>query len=110
MTLEVNAPDVGVLDRVTLPRADAGAWIERLHRDYRPTAEARGMTLAGVWQTRADEPDAVEVVILWTLPDARAFFGTRANSHARDVVAWWHETDALALHRERRVMQAVDEP
>ena len=108
--MEAGAPEVAILDRVTLRRAEAEAWLERMHRDYRPGAEARGLSLAGVWQTRADEHDAVEVVIVWTVPDARAFFATRAGSNAHDVVAWWKETDALALSRERTVMQAIDAP
>ena len=104
--VEANAPQVAILDRVTLPRRKAGPWIERLHREYRPTAEARGLTLAGLWQTRAEDPHAVEVVVLWTLPGAHEFFGTRATSH--EASAWWRETDAVALRRERHVMQALE--
>ena len=42
--MEVAAASVAILDRVTLPRDEAGPWIERLHREYRPSAEARGYT------------------------------------------------------------------
>ena len=110
MTLEAGTPEIGIMDRVTLPRSEADPWIERLQHEYRPSAEARGLTLAGVWRTRADESDAIEVVVLWTLPGPREFFGMRATSHTEAVAAWWRETDALALRRERRVMQRTDGP
>jgi len=106
MTLEAGAPEVGVLDRVTLPRRKAGPWIERMHREYRPAAEARGLTLTGMWQTRAEDPHAVEVVLLWTLPGPREFFATRATSH--EATEWWRDTDAIALRRERHVMQTLE--
>ena len=97
-----------MLDRVTLPRSAVDAWIERLHREYRPSAEGRGLTFAGLWQTHADDAETVEVAVLWTLPGPREFFRSRATSH--EASAWWRETDAVALHRERRVMQAAGAP
>jgi hypothetical protein len=103
--VEADAPEVAILDRVTLRRSDAPGWIERLQREYRPGAEARGLTLAGLWQTRAEDPHAVDVVVLWTLPGPRDFFATRASSH--ETNAWWRATDAIALRRERHVMQAL---
>ena len=106
--MEAATPGVAILDRVTLPRDQAAAWVERLQREYRPSAEARGYTFAGVWQTHAEGTDAVEVVVLWTLPGPREFFRSRATSH--EVNAWWRETDAVALQRERRVMQAAHTP
>ena len=106
--VEADAPGVAILDRVRLPRVEAPAWVERLHRDYRPRAEARGYTFAGLWQTHADDSDAIEVVVLWTLPGPREFFRSRATSHEAD--AWWRDTDAVALCRERRVMQAIGTP
>jgi hypothetical protein len=103
-----DAPEVAILDRVTLSRAEAPAWVERLQREYRPSAEARGYTFAGVWQTHADDADTVEVVVLWTLPGPREFFRSRATSH--EANAWWRDTDGVALRRERHVMQAVGTP
>jgi hypothetical protein len=95
---------VAILDRVTLHRSDAAAWTERLHGEYRPSAEARGYTFAGLWQTHADDAGTVDVVVLWTLPGPREFFRSRATSH--ETSEWWQETDAIALHRARHVMQA----
>jgi hypothetical protein len=100
-----DAPEVAVVDRVTLPRSQVGPWIERLHGVYRPGAEGRGLTLVGVWQTRAEEPDAVEVVVLWTVPGPREFFRSRATSH--EASEWWRATDSIALRRERRVLESV---
>jgi len=97
-----NLP-VTVVDRVTLPRAEADAWIARMHGEYRPGAEARGYTLAGVRQTRAEHRHAVEVVVEWRLPGPRAFFRSRAASHDAAVSAWWAATDALALARSRSI-------
>jgi hypothetical protein len=98
---------VKVVDRVTLPRDAAEAWVRRLHRDYRPIAEARGYRLEGVWQTRAaapGEPGSVDVVVEWHLPGVREFFRSRAGSHAPEAVGWWAETDAIALARTRSVL------
>ena len=106
--MEADAPGVAILDRVTLPRAEVPAWVERLQREYRPTAEARGYTFAGLWQTHAEDTEAIEVVVLWTLPGPRDFFRSRAPSH--EAKAWWRDTDALAIRRERHVMQAVGAP
>ncbi len=106
LTPVAPSPDLPVLvvDRVTLPRAGAAAWIERMHREYRPGAEARGFTFAGVRQTRADRARAVDVVVEWRLPDVRAFWRARAGGHDPATVAWWAATDALALARSRSVM------
>ena len=114
---------VRVVDRVTLPRTAAAGWVARMHREYRPAAEARGYAFAGVWQTRADTGgpagstagldagdgllDAVDVVVEWRLADVRAFFRSRATSHEPATVRWWAETDALALHRTRSVLGPV---
>lgn len=104
-----RSPDVPVVvvDRVTLPRDDAAAWVERMQREYRPLAESRGYALAGVWQTRAVAPRAVEVVVEWRLPGVREFFRSRARSHDPAILRWWADTDALALARTRSVMGPV---
>lgn len=106
MTASADVP-VKVVDRVTLPRAEAAGWVARMHREYRPAAEARGYSLDGVWQTRAADPgahDAVDVVVEWRLAGVREFFRSRAGSHAPETVAWWAATDALALARSRAVL------
>ena len=102
----VAGPDVPVmvLDRVTLPRSRAAAWVEGMRRDYLPAAERRGFTLVEVWTTRAAVAHAVEVVVEWRLPDVRAFWRARAGGHDSDTVAWWAHTDAVALTRTRSVL------
>lgn len=103
MAASADVP-VRVVDRVTLPRTAAAGWVARLHQEYRPRAEARGYALDGIWQTRAAEPHAVDVVVEWRLPGVREFFRSRADSHDPATTRWWAETDALALHRTRSVM------
>lgn len=98
---------VRIVDRVTLPRTEAQRWVDRMHRVYRPSAEARGLVLDGVWQTRADADaaeDAVAVVVEWRLPGVREFFRARAGAHDPATVRWWADTDALALARTRSVL------
>ncbi len=95
---------VKVVDRVTLPRDAAGAWVQRLRHEYQPLAEARGYALEGIWQTRAAVPAAVDVVVEWRLAGVREFFRSRAGSNDPATVAWWAATDALAHGRTRSVM------
>lgn len=109
MAASADVP-VKVVDRVTLPRAEAAGWVARMHREYRPRAEARGYSLEGVWQTRAAPPDAgagfdaVDVVVEWRLAGVREFFRSRAGSHDPETVAWWAGTDAVAIARTRSVL------
>ena len=99
-------PDVPVVvvDRVTLPRAEADPWVARMRREYLPGAEARGFALSGVWCTRAAAAHAVEVVVEWRLPDVRAFWRARAGAHDPAALEWWAATDAVALSRTRSVL------
>lgn len=103
MVASADVP-VRIVDRVTLPRSEAQGWVDRMHRDYRPRAEARGFVLDGVWQTRAPAAHAVAVVVEWRLPGVRAFFRARAGGHDPATVGWWAHTDAIALERTRSVL------
>jgi hypothetical protein len=97
-----------ILDRVTLPADEARAWVDRMHAEYAPAARERGMQLNGTWSSNVDA-DAVEVCILWQLPDIPAFWRMRAATLAdASVDAWWASTDAVALERHRRAYAAVD--
>jgi hypothetical protein len=102
------APAVVIVDRVTLPRTSANDWIARLRAEYLPGAQDRGLRLAGVWTTRgtwaAPGVDAVEVVVTWTLAALGDFWRSRAGGSDPAVRAWWQATDALALHRSRKVL------
>ena len=97
---------VTIVDRVTLPRAEAPGWVERLHRDYQPSAEARGLHLAGVWETRADgAASRRDRGGLDRCPGVRAFFGHRADGSdpAVDRVVAGDRRDRAAP-RTRRVL------
>ena len=99
---------VAILDRVTLPANEARPWLDRLRDAYVPAAERRGMQLRGTWSSHVGA-DAIEVCVLWELPDVAAFWVMRAAALAdRSVAAWWDATDALALDRQRRVYEADD--
>ncbi|MEX0664364.1 MAG: NIPSNAP family protein [Acidimicrobiia bacterium] len=97
---------VAILDRVTLPADEARPWLDRMRNTYAPGAEQRGMHLRGTWSGHVGA-DAVEVCVLWELPDVAAFWTMRAAALADpSVAAWWDATDALALDRHRRVYEA----
>jgi hypothetical protein len=101
---------VAIFDRVTLPADEASQWVERLHRDYEPGAERRGMRLRGTWSSRVGA-DTVEVCVVWELPDVAAFWAMRAAVLTdATVFEWWDATDAIALDRERRVYEADGRP
>lgn len=101
---------VAIVDRVTLPAGEANPWLDRLHRDYEPGAERRGMRLRESWTSNVGA-DAVEVCVVWDLPDVAAFWAMRAAALAdASVAAWWEATDAVALERERRVYEADGRP
>jgi hypothetical protein len=76
-----------------------------MRREYLPVAETRGFTLDGVWRTRAAAPRAVDVVVVWALPDVRTWWRARAGAGDPRAVAWWATTDAIALTRTRSVME-----
>jgi hypothetical protein len=103
-----SSPGIAIVDRVVLPRSETGAWLRQLHGEYRPIAEARGLNLKSVWATRAPAARAVEVMVVWTLPDVRTFWRARAGAADPSVTAWWQDTDAIAVARTRRVMHAID--
>jgi hypothetical protein len=61
-----------------------------------------------VWRSWTG-PDTVAVRVLWSLPDSAAFFGARAAAkNDPDVAAFWSRTDAMALDRDRQVLEPVD--
>jgi hypothetical protein len=99
---------VAVLDRVTLRTSEARPWLDRMHAEYAPAAKARGMQLAGAWSSPVD-PDAVELCILWELPDVAAFWRMRSAVLSDPAVeAFWDATDAIALERHRRVYERAE--
>ena len=103
-------PGPVVVDRVVLPAAAAPRWTERCRAEYEPGVIARGGPAAVVHWTAGDRPGTVTVVCEWHLPDLGAFWRARAASADSAVLAWWAETDRLALHRERRVLAPLPMP
>jgi hypothetical protein len=94
---------VAIIDRVTLAGDEAMPWLDRMRAEYAPAAEGRGMRLTGTWWTHVDA-DAIEVCLLWELPDVAAFWSMKRAAHSDpSIERWWAATDAIALERHRRV-------
>ncbi|MDI3419067.1 NIPSNAP family protein [Streptomyces luteolus] len=103
-----EACGVEVLDLVVLAVPDVEPWLRSWRAEYLPGARERGMSVARMWQSWTG-PDTVAVRVLWSLPDARAFYAARSAAN-RDpsVPEFWARTDALAVSRDRQVLQPVD--
>ncbi|MDI3387525.1 NIPSNAP family protein [Streptomyces sp. B-S-A8] len=100
---------VDVLDLVVLPAPDVDPWLESWRAEYLPGARERGLAVERVWRSWAG-PDTVAVRILWSVRDTGAFYAARsaANRDPR-VPAFWARTDAIAVERDRQVLQPVAE-
>ena len=99
---------IAILDRVILPNDEARPWLDRMHAEYAPAANARGMLLTGAWSSPVDS-DAVELCVLWELPDIVAFWRMRAAALSDpSVEAFWDATDAIAVERHRRVYEPAE--
>ncbi|MFM9370429.1 NIPSNAP family protein [Streptomyces sp. Da 82-17] len=98
---------VDVLDLVVLAAADVDPWLASWRSDYLPAARERGLAVRKMWRSWAG-PDTVAVRVLWSLRDTRAFYASRsaANRDPR-VAAFWARTDALAVARDRQVLQPL---
>ena len=95
-----------VLDRITVRPGRLRDYQARLREQYLPVARARGMTLVGQWFTPPVELDDApnELVLLWSLPGPAGFWTMRRRARDPEVTAWWAESDALTLGRERKYM------
>jgi hypothetical protein len=94
---------IAIVDRVTLAVDDAPPWIARLRAEYAPAAADRGMRLTGTWCSYVDA-DAVEVLVLWELPDVAAFWAMKRTARSDPSIdPWWEHTDTVAIRRDRRV-------
>ncbi|MFF2505466.1 Dabb family protein [Streptomyces sp. NPDC058067] len=106
-TVDTAAEEVHILDRLVLPADEAEPWLGRWRADYLPAARGRDMSPARVWHGHTG-PDTVEVRVLWTMPGVMAFFGMRSVAGADPRIAeFWERTDAVAVERDRRVLQPV---
>jgi len=99
---------VHIIDTVVLSGDQVADWLRRWRADYLPGARERGLVAERVWRTWTG-PDTAAVRILWTLPDSGSFFAARSAS-GRDprVAEFWARTDAIALDRDRQVLEPVD--
>ncbi|WP_433522648.1 hypothetical protein ACQPZ2_36975 [Nocardia pseudovaccinii] len=100
---------VNVLDVITLAADHVDSWLQRWHTDYLPDAhEQRGMRVVRVWRSYPS-PDTVSIHILWELDGGYAFYGMRSAAGADPGVdRFWVETDAIAITRDRRMLQPLE--
>ncbi|GAB0103791.1 hypothetical protein JMUB6875_27650 [Nocardia sp. JMUB6875] len=103
------ATPVRVLDRIVLPADRAEDWLSRWRGEYLPGAAARGLRSPQVLREHTGA-DSVAVQIIWELPGIYDFYGMRGAAAADPAVAaFWLDTDAVALTRERHVLAVQEE-
>lgn len=100
------ARTVTILDEVTLVAGDVDGWLARWRSEYVPAARDRGLDLVAVWTGGTRDPQCDTVVIQWRLPSVGVFWSSRQAAAADPQVAsFWAATDAIARHRDRRVLR-----
>ncbi len=107
-----GAAGVWIVDRVVLRPGQLRAWRELFERDYLPGARERGMSLVGHWVSPPLElaDRQAEVLAVWSLPDAEAFWPARIGGGADpDVARFWEEAGALIARRERSYFRPAAE-
>ncbi|MFI8998469.1 hypothetical protein [Streptomyces sp. NPDC053542] len=98
---------VQIIDLVILPADKAEPWLRRWRADYLPGALGRDMVAERLWRTWTG-PDTVAIRILWSVRDSGAFFAARvASAGDPQVTEFWAHTDALALDRDRQVLEPL---
>jgi hypothetical protein len=97
---------VFVLDRMRVRTGRLDEVRTGLRERYLPGARARGMELVGSWADPVGGTDeGRDLFVLWRLPDLAGFWAMRGAAAADPTVAaWWQESDALLLERERRLL------
>ena len=98
--------EVYILDRITVRPGRLREYQALLRERYLPLATARGMTLVGQWFTPPIELDDApnDLVLLWSVPGPEGFWTMRRQARDPAITAWWAESDALTLGRERQYM------
>ncbi|GAB2546509.1 hypothetical protein [Nocardia heshunensis] len=103
------ATAVRVVDRIVLPVDRAESWLTFWRSDYLPGATARGLRAPQVLREYTGT-DSVAVQIVWELPGIYDFYGMRgAAAGDPSVAAFWSDTDAVAVTRERHVLAVQEE-
>lgn len=97
---------VVILDEVVLASDEVERWRASWEASYLPAATERGLRLRGVWQGWTEDPELVKVVVCWSVPRIGRFWAARWQAtDDPDVTAFWAFTDALAVRRERSVLE-----
>ena len=98
--------EVFILDRVRVRAERLDEYRTGLRDRYLPGARERGLCLVGCWADPAHGSDqGRDLFVLWKLPDLASFWNMRGAAAADPrVAAWWQESDALVIDRERRLL------
>jgi hypothetical protein len=101
---------VFALDELELRPGMLEPFRAALAREYRPLAEARGMTLLHTWVTPPIELAAggTRVVLVWQLAGVEGFWRMRAQSDPAPLDAWWRSCERFAVSRTRRFAADAD--
>ena len=96
-----------ILDRVTVQPGCLGEYRERVAREYLPLARERGMELVGSWIEPPLElqDESNDLYLLWSFPE---FWTMRRRSREQGASAWWEDSAALTVTRERLFLAAAD--
>jgi len=95
---------IHIVERISTRPGAARAMAEAIRRDYLPLAGERGMTLDRILVSPPifDPELSNEVTVLWTVPDAKAWWlmakSGRADTRAAD---FWRSHADLIVERHR---------
>ena len=103
----LQGDEVFILDRIRVTPGALETYQRRLRDRYLPGARERGMELVGSWVTPPVEVEqGNELVLLWSLQGAEAFWAMRRQS--ADGADFWNEMEEVTLARERVFMGPVE--
>ncbi len=109
---------VFILDKICVKPGLAAEYKRTYRARYMPAAERRGMHLEGAWQhPPSQDYDELSTTLyyLWSVESVSAWWAMRFSRNANgdderfDKLAWWQESDTMALSRERTVLTALQD-
>jgi hypothetical protein len=113
---------IHILDEVVVEQSRLAELRSAFFERYLPSAGARGMKLAGAWQSPAIELPGrpVTMYFLWSLDDLGAFWRMRLGAgfgdpgaepvwEGEDKEQWWLFVDGICSSRRRSVMTDMAE-
>ncbi len=95
---------ITIIDELELRPGMLRPFLEALHADYLPGAEARGLTLLHTWVTPPVElaEGGTRVLLVWQVDGVPGFWRMRSGSAGPEVAAWWQACERFVVSRTRR--------